>query len=87
MIFECLYDPLRDVQEVDQFGFVDLREVLETGVVPSDSSVEDSEFTDIDDPESIIGRPRSNFDMIDAGDNLMRQAEGVQQQQQQQSSE
>jgi hypothetical protein len=79
MIFDCVFDPIKDVREVDQFGYVDLREVLETGVVPSESAVEDTEYTDIDDPESLKGRPRTNFDMVDAGNNILRQAEGVQQ--------
>lgn len=78
MEFDCKFDSVKDVMEVDQFGFVDLREVMETGVVPSDSSVQDSEYLDQDDPTEVNGRPSSPFEMIDAGVDLTRRIEAAQ---------
>ena len=63
----CVFDPLYDLEEVDQFGFVDLRHALAEGVLPGDLQVDESQFNGIDDPESIIGVASDQFDAIRKG--------------------
>ena len=58
------YNPLKDVSQVDQFGFVDISYVLTTGNVPGDLSVKDDEYNGIDDPRSIVGKPSDVFDAL-----------------------
>lgn len=71
------FDPVFDVCEVDQFGFIDLRSALESGVIPSTSVIEELDITDIDDPTAVQGRPSTVFDVIDAGVSITSM-EGVQ---------
>lgn len=69
MVFECNYDPTRDMREVDPLGYVDLGKALMTGIVPSDVSGNMSSYNGIENPESILGTPSDVFDsmrMIDA---------------------
>ena len=75
--FELDYDPLKDVCEVDQFGFVDLAEAFQTGTIASNLTIEDLTFTEIDDPKAVSGKPRNTFEFIDAGVAIAQQ-EGVQ---------
>lgn len=61
----CKYDKRRDLQEVDQFGFVDLVKSANEGFVPHDLGDTSSSFDGVDvDPESIIGKPSDRFDAI-----------------------
>lgn len=61
------FDPKRDLQDVDQFGFVDLHHAIENGVVPSDLSVSEDVYNGIDDPRSIMGKPRDVFEAMQFG--------------------
>lgn len=58
------FDPRRDLYEVDQFGFVNLRESLINGVVPADLGSPDDDYNGIEDPSAIWGRPSDVFDGI-----------------------
>lgn len=72
------YNPLADVCEVDQFGFVDLAEAFLSGTIASNLTIEDLTFTEIDDPKAVSGKPRNAFEFIDAGVAIAQQQEGVQ---------
>lgn len=51
-----------DIQDVDQFGFINLAECMENGVVPSSVSDTELNYNDIEDPASIMGKPRDVFE-------------------------
>lgn len=59
---ELVFDKVKDLFDVDQFGYVNLSEALTTGVVDSSLKIEESLFNGIDDPASIIGKPRDVFE-------------------------
>lgn len=58
------FDKVKDMQEVDQFGFVDLPKAYSQGVVSSDLKVETGKMNGIEHPESIFGKPSDEFDAI-----------------------
>lgn len=60
------FDPVRDLQPVDQFGFIDLKVALDSSSVPSQMPDSDSDYNGADDPQSVLGRPRDIFEAIDA---------------------
>ena len=64
MLCECKYNPTVDICPVDQFGFVDLVECLSKGEIPSTISDTEMTYNEIDDPSTIIGKPRDNFEAI-----------------------
>lgn len=51
-----------DREEVDQFGFIDLRQAFLTGSIPGDLEVDAESFNGVDDPNSIGERPSDVFD-------------------------
>lgn len=61
---ECVFDPLVDVAEVDQFGFIDLRQAFLTGVVDGQLSPDDGAYSGIDDPAAIMSAPKDEFEAI-----------------------
>lgn len=60
----CVYNPLKDAEEVKQGLGVDINDMLQTGVVKDSSETLDN--NGIDEPGRIIGRIRDVFDAIDA---------------------
>lgn len=68
------FDPLRDIQEVDQFGFVDLVKAFEKGYVPGTADIREQDFNDIEEPASIVGKPSDAFEAMRMQDALI---EGV----------
>lgn len=62
---DCLFDPVRDIAPVEQFGFIDLKTALAESVVPSQMPESDSDYNGIDDPNKILGRPHDVFEAID----------------------
>ncbi len=68
-VFEFSKD--RDVQEVDQFGFVDINQSLSNGYVPSELAFEDSAFDGINTPDAVLDRPVDVFDAMRMQDALM----------------
>lgn len=59
-----VFDPLRDVQEVESGLAVDVTEMLQTGIVRD--AGESLDNNGIDDPNNIIGLVRDPFAAIDA---------------------
>ena len=67
MIVEsCLFDPVRDLAPVDQFGFIELKSALAESVVPSQLPDSDSDYNGIEEPDQVLGKPRDIFEAIDA---------------------
>lgn len=60
------FDPVKDIAPVDQFGFIDLKNALSTGVVPSQLPDSDSDYNGIENPEAVLGKPRDIFEAMDA---------------------
>lgn len=54
-----------DLAEVEPFHFIDLKEVLHTGVLPAGSATS-SVFNGIDSVDEIGGLVRDNFDAYDS---------------------
>lgn len=52
------YDPVKDLNPVDPYGYVDLRSAFENHNVPSEIADELANYNGIDDPESILGTPK-----------------------------
>lgn len=66
------YDPKKDVSPVDTFGYVDLIECFEKGEVPASISNTEDEYNGIDDPSTIIGKPRDSFEAIRMMDSIKK---------------
>lgn len=64
LVTECKFDAERDMQAVEPFGFVDLKDALVNNCVPSQIADTDSDYNGIEDPESIIGTPSDVFDAL-----------------------
>lgn len=64
------FDPLRDIAETSQSGYVDLYELLGHGVVPSNLNVAPESFNDIEDPRSIYGKPSDQFEAMSMAKDL-----------------
>lgn len=63
---ECKYNPDKDIQQVQPFGFVDIVKANQTSVVDVPLDVNEENFNDIDDPRSIAGRPSDDFELAQA---------------------
>lgn len=61
-----LFDPVRDLKPVDQFGFIDLKSALAESVVPSQMPDSEVDYNGIDDPDMVLGKPRDIFEVMDA---------------------
>ena len=58
------FDKVKDMQEVDQFGYVDLCSAYANGAISGDLAVETGKMNGIEHPESILGKPSDEFDAI-----------------------
>lgn len=56
------YSPERDLYEVAQFGFVNLREAYLTHTIPSSIDGVDVNYNDIGSPDKILGKPKDVFE-------------------------
>lgn len=64
------FDPVKDRHEVDQFGFINLREAYEHGTVNGAVSFDAEKFNGVSDASTLMNRPRDVFE-------AMRQSEYV----------
>lgn len=55
------YDPSKDLHAVEQYGFVDLSEVFQTGTVSGDLNAGLENYNNIEDPDSIIDKADDVF--------------------------
>lgn len=64
VVNECKFDVERDMQAVEPFGFVDLKDALVNNCVPSQLPDSESDYNGIEDPDSIVGKPSDVFDAL-----------------------
>lgn len=57
-----MFNKLRDIQEVDQFGFLDLNAAIASNSVPSDLAQLGSESYNEASPDSLMHRPKDIFE-------------------------
>lgn len=62
MYCECKFNPVTDIMAVEPFGFVNLIEAVDIGCVPSFVSNTEDNYNDIEDPSTILGKPRDVFE-------------------------
>lgn len=65
---DLVFNEERDIQEVDQFGFIDLAECLANGEVPTLIDGEDVSYNGIEDPSAILGKPDDIFSLYRMND-------------------
>lgn len=65
------FDKYRDIQEVDQFGFIDLVKSFQNGYVEGNSDIKAEAFNEIEDPASIIGKPSDVFEALRMQDTVI----------------
>lgn len=66
IVEKCLYDPVRDIAPVDQFGFIELKSALAESIVPSQLPDSESDYNGIDEPDKVLGKPHDIFEAMDA---------------------
>ena len=57
------YDPSKDLHAVEQYGFVDLTEVFQTGTIAGDLNAGLENYNNIEDPDSIIDKADDVFSL------------------------
>lgn len=57
----CKYDPSTDLRPADQFGFINLREAYDKGVIPGSISITDESFNGML-PDDILPRSKDIFE-------------------------
>ena len=57
------YDPKKDLHAVEQYGFVDLSEVFQTGTISGDLNSGLENYNEIEDPDSIIDKADDIFSL------------------------
>lgn len=67
----CSYCHERDIQAPDQTGFVDLAKANASGSIPATIMADDLSFNEIEDPNSIAGRPSDVFEQMQLGKSLL----------------
>ena len=56
------YDPTIDLQDVDQFGFVNLNEAIEKGIIPSGNPELEENFNGVLNPSTLMHRAQDVFE-------------------------
>lgn len=59
---ECKFDPTVDLQEVEQFGFVNLAEFFDKGIIPGGVDFTDESFNGVQNPGTLMSRSMDVFD-------------------------
>ena len=65
------YDPKADLQKVEQVGFIDLVKANESGSIPAAVDVDQLQFNEIEDPNSIGYRPKDVFEQMQANKQIV----------------
>lgn len=56
------YNPEKDIRKVNPLAGVDLAAVYESGNMPAEVQIAESRYNQINDPDSIMGRPADAFE-------------------------
>ena len=66
MVYENFaFNPLRDKSPVSTTGYIDLKSAMANSVIPSQLPDAEQDYNGIDDPASILGKPRDVFEAMD----------------------
>lgn len=60
-----VYNPLKDKSPVSPTGAIDAKSALANNCVPTTIADTDEQYNGIDNPVSILGRPRDVFEAMD----------------------
>lgn len=55
------FDPAVDLHDVDQFGFVNLNDAFEKGVIPANVMMDDESFNGVQNPATLLSRSDDVF--------------------------
>ena len=61
---DLFFNPERDIQAVSQVCMPTLGQILESGIIPQDAG--EVLYNDVENPDSVVGLMRDNFDLADA---------------------
>lgn len=64
MYVKMTFNKQRDLQEVEQFGFVDLNKAYDKGVIEGSVSLVDESFNGVVNPATLIPRSHDVFDSL-----------------------
>lgn len=67
----CKFDPKRDIQRVEQCGWIDLAKANSMNAIPANLQGSELSFNCIDDPNSIAGRPADIFEAGQAAKSIV----------------
>lgn len=71
------FNPATDMQEVDQFGFVNLGEAFEKGIIPSVVEETGETFNGVSNPGTLISHATDVFDGIRKAEYVRRTLEHI----------
>lgn len=61
----CFFNPTKDKCSVSQTGFVELKSAMVNNTIPPQIGEGETEYNGIEDPSSILGKPRDVFEALD----------------------
>lgn len=64
VVENCKFNPICDIAEVDQIGFVDLSEAYANNTVPTVVGDDDLHYNNISDPGASMDFPKDVFDVM-----------------------
>lgn len=68
MIRDAKYDEEKDLQAVDQIGWIDLGEAIRNGYIPGSMEADDTVYNGIEDPASIMTNASDVFELYRQAD-------------------
>lgn len=79
---KCSFDKERDLKEVDQFGYINLRDAFENGAVEGAVSFDMEKYNGISDASVLMHRPQDVFEATRQSDfvkSVLRAAKNTEQ--------
>lgn len=68
MFRDCKYDAEKDIQSVDNVGWIDLGEAIKNGYVPGSIDADEMAYNEIEDPASMMNYASDVFELMRQGD-------------------
>lgn len=66
MVYDSFpFNPIKDKTPVSGTGFIDLKSAMVNHTIPSNIAESDMQYNGIDEPASILGKPRDVFEAMD----------------------
>lgn len=59
------FNPVKDKTPVSQTGYIDAKSAFVNNAIPSQIAETEQDYNGIDDPASILGKPRDVFEALD----------------------